>query len=224
MDSLNRDWKEPQEGRHFIVGISGASGVLYAVRLVEALLEDPLRRVHLTISPAGQRVLNEEMTPVRSESSGGEKGPAGRRSKRNFFNISPEQEERLQLYACGDIGARPASGTFRAEAMIIVPCSMNTLGSVAHGLQTNLLTRAAGVTLKEGRPLILVPRETPLGLVDLRNMVAVAEAGAIVLPANPGFYHDPTSIDDLVEFVVQKIMDRLGLEVAGAFRWEGSER
>jgi 4-hydroxy-3-polyprenylbenzoate decarboxylase len=105
--------------------------------------------------------------------------------------------------------------------MVIAPCSMNTLAAVASGLQHNLVTRAAGVTLKEGRPLVLVPRETPLDLVALRNMAAAAQAGASILPASPAFYHRPRTIDDLVRFVVQKILDRLGLDMPGAFRWTG---
>ncbi|MBI3736395.1 UbiX family flavin prenyltransferase, partial [Candidatus Sumerlaeota bacterium] len=105
------------------------------------------------------------------------------------------------------------------EAMVIVPCSMNTLAAVAHGIANNLVTRSAAVTLKEGRPLILVPRETPLTLIDLRNMTAIAEAGGVILPANPGFYHRPKGIEDLVGFVVQKIMDRLGLRGEGGIRW-----
>lgn len=222
--------KSPGEGvdRHWIVGISGASGAIYACRLVEALLADPTHHVHLTITAAGARVLNDEIEPISRRARGGARAKrAGQNSKFNpdgYFNLSADQSERLHVYPTGDIGGLPASGTFQARAMIVVPCSMNTLAAIAGGLQGNLLTRAAGVTLKEGRPLLLVPRETPFGLIELRNMVAATEAGATIIPANPGFYFKPETIDDLVRFIVQKLMDRLGVEIAEPLRWTGSKR
>jgi 4-hydroxy-3-polyprenylbenzoate decarboxylase len=210
-----RDRFNPARDR-FIVGITGASGVIYGVRLVEALLADPRHEVHVTVTGAGQRVMMEEIG-ARLSGAGG--GPAA------CFNLTDEQAARLVVHPASDIGAGPASGTFPVRATIVAPCSMNTLAAIAHGLADNLLTRAAAVTLKEGRPLVLVPRETPLGLIELRNMVAATEAGATILPANPGFYHDPTTIEDLVRFIVQKVLDRLGVEMKDAVRWgEGVER
>jgi len=215
--------------KRFIVGISGASGAPYACRLIEVLLADPSHEVHVVVTAAGMRVLTSEADPVARAGPGSpepNKEPsasnsaAGHRSPLfNYLNLTPEQAGRVVIHPPADIGAGPASGTFPATAMIVVPCSMNTLGAVAHGISNNLLTRAAAVTLKEGRPLILVPRETPFTLIDLRNMTAIAEAGGVILPANPGFYHRPKSAGDLVDYVVQKIMDRLGLDYPDPIRW-----
>lgn len=203
--------------KRFVVGISGASGAIYGVRLVESLLHDPAHHVHLTITNAGMRVLKDEIA-FRDRKKSGTNSEAWR----EFFNLDSSEAARLHHHPNSDIGAAPASGTFLAEAMIVAPCSMNTLACIAHGLQPNLLTRAAAVTLKEGRPLILVPRETPIGVIELRNMVTAAEAGATILPADPGFYHHPKTIDDLVRFVVQKLMDRLGLATTNPVRWDES--
>jgi 4-hydroxy-3-polyprenylbenzoate decarboxylase len=196
--------------RRIVVGISGASGVIYGVRLVEALAADPGREVGLVITPAAARILAEEMT-CRPQLK-----PFDPLS---FLNVSQAAAERIRLYAHGDIGAGPASGTFPADAMIVCPASVKTLGAVAAGLADNLLTRAADVTLKEGRPLILVPRETPFNQIHLRNMLTLSQAGATILPACPAFYHQPRDIEDLVRFVVQKIFDRLGLAFPDAVRW-----
>ena len=117
-----------------------------------------------------------------------------------------------RIYDAGDLSAPPASGTFALDGTVIVPCSMNSIGAIAGGVSANLIHRAALVSLKEGRPLILVHRETPLSLIELRNLCALAEAGAAILPASPAFYQDPQSIDDLVDFVAGKILSRLGLE------------
>lgn len=127
----------------------------------------------------------------------------------------------VTLHPDGDRGARPASGSYRSAGMVICPCSMGTVSAIAQGSSRSLVERAADVVLKERRKLILVPRETPLSLVHLRNLVAVTEAGAVVIPAAPGFYHRPTTIDQLVDFIVQRIVDQLGLEIDLAPRWEG---
>lgn len=195
---------------NFIVGITGASGSIYGIRLVEALLADPAHRVHLIVSPAGARVMAGEL----------EKAPRlSPFDPRSIFNLSDEQAARISCHPFGDIGDGPASGTFRRAAMIVCPASVKTVAAIAAGLADNLITRAADVTLKEGRPLLVVPRETPFSLIHLRNMVSIAEAGGIILPANPAFYHKPQSIDDLVRYVVQKIFDRLGIDFPGAIRW-----
>jgi 4-hydroxy-3-polyprenylbenzoate decarboxylase len=196
--------------KRYIVGISGASGAIYGVRLVEALLANAQREVHLIVSPAGARVLAQEL---------GVKPRLAPFDPASFLNVNKKQASRLHYHPHGDIGAGPASGTFRFEAMIVCPCSMRTLGAMANGLADNLMTRAADVALKEGRPLVVVPRETPLSAIHLRNMLRLAEAGAAVLPANPAFYHHPRSIEDLVRYVTQKIFDRLGLAFPDAVRW-----
>jgi 4-hydroxy-3-polyprenylbenzoate decarboxylase len=131
--------------------------------------------------------------------------------------LSPDR-----IYAPDNFAAPPSSGTFRLDGTVIVPCSMSTLGALASGASTNLVHRAGSVALKEGRPLILVPREAPLSLVDLRNMTALAEAGATILPASPGFYHKPTTVDQLIDFVAGKILDRLGVAHRLLAPWQGS--
>jgi 4-hydroxy-3-polyprenylbenzoate decarboxylase len=123
-----------------------------------------------------------------------------------------------------DLAAPPASGSLDAEAAVIIPCSMNTLAALAHGLAGNLVQRAGQVALKEGRPLVVVPREMPVTPIDLENMARLAAAGAVVMPAMPGFYHHPQSVADLVDFVVAKVLDRLGIAHDLAVRWPGAER
>ncbi len=200
-----------------MIGVTGASGVIYAVRLVEVMLRDPDVEAHLIVSPSGQRVLADELTATASK----KKSPSGHgvSSFADSLKLSSDQRNRLTTHPFANIGAGPASGTFKSDGMVIVPCSMNTLGAVANGLSSNLLTRAAAVTLKEGRPLILVPRETPFTLIDLRNMTQIAEAGGVILPANPGFYHRPKNVEEVIAYVVQKIMDRLGLDYPDPIRW-----
>lgn len=207
--------------RRYVVGISGASGALYAKRFVERMLRDPSIEIDLVASSAGLRVLRGEIEPVAKPRKS--KAKPGRATERliDYFDLTAEQQARLNVLPGADIGAGPASGTYRTAGMIVVPCSMNTVACIASGIQNNLLTRAAAVTLKEGRPLLLVPRETPLGLVELRSLTTAAEAGAIILPANPGFYHRPATVEALVDFIVQKMMDRLGLEYEDGVRWSG---
>ncbi|TFU25227.1 UbiX family flavin prenyltransferase [Thermus tengchongensis] len=178
-----------------VVGLTGASGMPYALDLLEALRG--LAEVHLVVSQGAKRVLWEEM------------------------GLSPKDLYPLasRVYKDSDLGAPIASGSFPTRGMVVVPCSATTLGKVALGLADTLLTRAAYVHLKEKRPLILVPRETPLPLPTLRAMVQVAEAGAVVLPASPGFYHRPKEIGDLLGFITQRILDHLGLEAKRAPRW-----
>ncbi|MBM3946457.1 MAG: UbiX family flavin prenyltransferase, partial [SAR202 cluster bacterium] len=151
--------------------------------------------------------------PFSSPRSGSRTGPNGE-------GIAGE----LELFANDDVGASIASGSYPTKAMVIVPCSMGTLGRIANGVSSSLVERASDVILKERRQLILVPRETPLSRIHLRNMLAVTEAGAEVLPAMPGFYRRPKSVDDLVDFVVGRILDRLGLENALVKRWRGEAR
>ena len=189
------------------MAISGASGSRYAVRLLEVLLAAG-REVHLTISPAAEQVFRAEVGIEVSHRAF------------ELESLLPEADgSRLHVWSSHDFSAGIASGSFRTAGMVICPCSMGTLAAIAHGLSQNLTHRAADVTLKERRPLVLVPRETPLGVVQLKNMTLAAEAGAIILPAMPGFYTRPQTIDDLVDFIVQRICDRLGVEVSLSQRW-----
>ena len=196
------------ETRRIVVGISGASGAPYARRAIELLLGSQIE-VHLVVSPPGQRLLHDElgMEGVNLEALAGPGDPAG-----------------IVLHNHRDIGAVLASGSFRHDGMVIIPCSSNSLSAVANGTQQNLLHRAAQVTLKERRPLVLVHREMPISLVDIRNMAAAAEAGAIICPPNPGFYMLPESIDDLVDFVVGRVLDLLNVKHELAVRWGESNR
>jgi 4-hydroxy-3-polyprenylbenzoate decarboxylase len=189
----------------FVLGLTGASGAPYAVRLLEVLAKNRVP-VWLIPSEHGMRLLREEcniksMDGLR-EATGGD-----------WASVT--------LFPDEDRGALPASGSQRTGGMVICPCSMGTVAAVALGTSRSLVERAADVTLKERRRLILVPRETPLSLVHLRNLVAVSEAGAIVLPAAPGFYHRPTRVGELIDFVVQRILDQLEIDISVAKRWGG---
>lgn len=191
-----------------VVGISGASGAAYARRIIQLLVRANVQ-THLVISPVGQRLLHEELGMEGIDLpalAGLEAGDA--------------RLARLVLYNYRDVGAMIASGSFVHEGMIIVPCSSNSLGAIASGHAHNLMHRAAHVSLKERRRLVLVHREMPLSLIDIRNMQTVTEAGAIVAPANPGFYVLPESIDDLVDFVAGRCLDLLGVEHDLAVRWK----
>jgi flavin prenyltransferase len=186
-----------------VVAMTGASGSPYGVRLIQVLLRAG-RTVHLIISPAAVEVMERELERTvrldafRPEDLLGEAvdGGAGR----------------LLYHHFRDFQAGIASGSFLTGGMVICPCSMGTIGALAHGLSQNLIHRAADVHLKERRKLIVVPRETPLHLIQLRNLVAVCEAGAVVLPAMPAFYTRPRSLDDAVDFIVGRICDQLGVE------------
>ena len=181
-----------------VVGVTGATGAIYAVRLLERLRAAG-RETHLVVTPAG--VLN-----VHHE-----------------LGLDRGALERLAdlAYNPGDVGAAIASGSFAAAAMVIAPCSMKTLAAVAHGLSDNLLTRAADVALKERRRLLLMVRETPFNLAHLRNMTSVTEMGGIVFPPLPAFYHRPQSIDELVNESVERVLQLLGVESASPKAWNG---
>ena len=196
-----------------VVAFTGASGSPYGVRLVEVLLRAG-HDVHLTLSPAAVEVLEAEMArTVRLEANKFDPrellGPVA-----NDLDLS-----RLHYHHYRDFQAGIASGSFPTGGMVVCPCSMGTLSAIAHGTSENLIHRAADVHLKERRKLVLVPRETPLGLVQLRNMVLVTEAGAVVLPAMPAFYTKPQSIADLVDFVVGRVCDQLGVPHSLSPRW-----
>jgi len=185
------------------VAITGASGALYAVRTLAALLERGVH-VELVISDYGKRLLLDEL---------GEKASLDRLLPylAEKYGESVGQGS-LTMHSHKDLGATIASGSHGCRGMVIVPCSMKTLAAVAHGLSRNLVERAADVMLKERRPLVIVPRETPMSLMQLRNMVLCAEAGAIMLPAMPAFYQMPQSLDHLADFMAGKILSALGFE------------
>ena len=191
------------ESRTFAFAITGASGALYAMRTMAALLE---RNCHLevVISDYGRRLLHDELGEAASVSRLREYlvETYGDAASRGTFTVLSNK----------DLGATIASGSHDCEAMVIVPCSMKTLAGVAHGLSRNLVERAADVMLKEKRRLVIVPREAPMSLPQLRNMVLCAEAGAMILPAMPAFYQQPKSLDDLADFMAGKILSALGFE------------
>lgn len=188
-----------------VLAITGASGAPYGLRLLEVVSGEGVP-VWLLVSRHGWRLLKEEC------GIGGESALATAVGK-GWKNV--------ELFSDDDRGARPASGSARTRGMVICPCSMATLAGIAQGNSRSLIERAADVTLKERRRLVLVPRETPLSLVHLRNMVAVTEAGATVLPAAPGFYQRPTGVAELVDFVVQRVLDHLGVEATLVSAWSG---
>jgi 4-hydroxy-3-polyprenylbenzoate decarboxylase len=188
-----------------VVALTGASGAPYAVRLLRALVELEVP-TWLIVSSHGERLLRTE-TDTPTVAALRERLGAG------FW------DEAITQYDDGDRGAKPASGSARTSGMVVCPCSMGTLAAVAAGTSRSLIERAADVTLKERRKLILVPRETPYSIVHLENMLRVSRAGAVVLPASPGFYHRPHSIGDLADFVVARILDQLGIAHEIGRRW-----
>lgn len=191
-----------------VIAITGASGAPYAVRLLEVLATNR-SPVWLIPSEYGMRLLREECN-IKSleglkEATGGDWSS-------------------IEVFADDDRGAKPASGSQRTSGMVVCPCSMATVAAIAVGASRSLVERAADVTLKERRKLIVVPREAPLSLIHLRNLTTVAEAGAVVLPAAPGFYHRPTKVGELVDFVVQRILDQLDVDIEIARRWGGDRK
>ena len=186
--------------KRIIVGLTGASGTVYGTRLVEVLADQTNFEVHLTISPAGARSLLEEVG-IDIDVDNFELSDLIGRDADNVIYHSPN-----------DIGASIASGSFRAEGMVIIPCSMGTVASVAMGLSRNLLQRSADVCMKERRKLVLVVRETPFSTIHLENMLKLSKNGVTILPAMPAFYHFPDTIDDQINFVVSKTLDQFGIE------------
>lgn len=188
-----------------VFAVTGASGAPYAVRLLEVLARNQVP-TWLIVSQHGWRLLNQEAgigdAYALKKATGGD-----------WSSITQLDD--------ADRGAAPASGSAKWSGMVICPCSMGTVAAVAHGTSRSLVERAADVALKERRRLVLVPRETPLSVVHLRNLTLAAEAGAVVLPAAPGFYHRPTEVAQLVDFVVQRILDHLGIGAELVPRWSG---
>lgn len=188
-----------------VYAITGASGAPYAVRLLEVLAQAKVP-VWLIVSSHGQRLLEQE---------------CGIASIDALRQATGGDWPTVTVFTDSDRGALPASGSQRTRGMVVCPCSMGTVSAIAHGSSRSLVERAADVTLKERRRLVVVPRETPMSLVHLRNLALLAEAGATVLPAAPGFYHRPTEVAQLVDFVVQRVLDQFELDIDLAPRWNG---
>ena len=190
--------KTVNDTMHLIIAITGCSGVVYGVRLLEACRKLGVE-TDLIVSQAAEKLLELELGKT----------------------IKDIRKLATRNYSQDDIAAPLASGSVKTDGMVIAPCSMKTLGAIASGIADNLITRAADVTLKEGRPLVLVPRETPLNLIHLENMVRLKLAGATILPAMPGFYHKPKEILELIDFIVGRILDVLDVEHKLYRRWQG---
>jgi 4-hydroxy-3-polyprenylbenzoate decarboxylase len=198
----------------YVVGVTGASGAPYARRLLQVLL-DGGHQVKLVVTESGERVLAIELG-LRLE------GPLDERAEqwRSFLG-RPSGDPALELFHLRDMAASISSGSFPTSGMVVIPCSMGTLARIAAGVSSTLVERAADVTMKERRPLVLVPRESPLNEVHLENMLRLRRAGVDILPAAPGFYHRPRTIDDLVDFIVARVLDRLRVENQLLQRWTG---
>ncbi len=181
-----------------VVGITGATGAVYAVRLLQRLRASNVE-IHLVASPAGVLNVHHELG-------------LDRRALEALADTA---------YSPGDVGAAIASGSFTTDAMVVAPCSMKSLAAIAHGLADNLLTRAADVTLKERRRLVLMVRETPFNLAHLRNMTAATEMGAVIFPPLPAFYHRPQTIDELVDDTVERVLSLIGVDQAAPKSWGG---
>ena len=196
------------------VGITGASGSIYAQRLLIRLNESPeVSRLDLVITTAGVRVVGEELGL----------NVAGT-DRRVITQLLGVDSDKVTVHAASDIGATIASGSYLSDAMVVVPCSMSTLACIATGMTRDLVHRAADVYLKESRPLILVPRETPFNAIHLENMLKLSRLGVRIFPAMPSFYHHPQTIDDLVEHFTHRLLDHLGVAHEQQTRWEGSKK
>lgn len=188
--------------KRLVVGITGASGSIYGIRLLEALQKDPEVETHLVISGSGKRTLSEETD----------------------YSLKAVESLAKVVYDDRDIGASPASGSFKTMGMVVAPCSIKTVSALANSFADTLIARAGDVTLKEGRPLVAVVRETPLHSGHLRQLLALAEIGGVILPPVPAFYNRPKTIDDVVNHTVGRVLDRLGIEHALVPEWTGGGR
>jgi 4-hydroxy-3-polyprenylbenzoate decarboxylase len=200
--------------KSIIVGISGASGAIYAQRML-LYLEDSTEvgQINLVISGPGRRVIADELE-INSQAD----------SEQLVAEMIGKQPFKTAIFHPGDIGATIASGSYPTDGMVVIPCSASTLGVIASGSCRNLLHRAADVCLKEGRKLVLVPRETPLSTIHLENMLKLRQAGAMIVPAMPAFYHKPHDIVSLVDHFVYRVMDHLGLSHPQETVWQGDVR
>ncbi len=197
--------------QRIIVAITGASGAVYGAVLVAELLQRPVE-VHLMVSDYGAKVMAHEL---------GLSGPI-LPFLQSEYGLVPHELSVFREYAADNLFAPPASGSFRHSGMVIAPCSMKTLAAVAAGFADNLITRAADVCLKEKRPLVLLPRETPLSTIHLENLLKVSRAGAVIHPPVPAFYHRPETIRDIVNATVGRVLDHLGIAHDLAAEWSGA--
>ncbi len=192
------------------VGVSGASGAIYAQKTLSLLEDDPrVSRIHLVITETGQRLLSEELNLT----TGDLKKLPGR--------IIGRPAKKIETLSNKDVGAPIASGSYDVDAMIVIPCTMGTLSAIANGVSDDLVGRAADVMLKEGRKLVLCVRDTPFNRIHLENMLRVQQAGAVIMPAIPAFYHHPRTIDDLVTQFVYRVLAQIGLPQENMYRWTG---
>ena len=186
-----------------VTAITGASGALYSQRFIQGLVAAGVK-VHLVVSPLGRRLLHDELGLETVD----------------LAALAGTKDHTVTLYNYNDVGSKLASGSFLHDGMVIVPCSSNTLAEVAHGLGGNLISRAAAVTLKERRRLIIVHREMPLSPMDVTNYKTLSDAGVVLAPANPGFYLNPTTVGEVVDFVAGKLLDLFGVHHALDTRWD----
>jgi 4-hydroxy-3-polyprenylbenzoate decarboxylase len=196
------------------LALSGASGMAYGLRLLECLLAADLQ-VYLLVSQAAHLVAKQELGIALPARPGD--------LEKQLSEALNARDGQLRVFGREDWNAPVASGSNPADAMVVCPCSMGTLAAIAHGLSDNLIERAADVMLKEQKKLIVVPREAPFSTLHLENMLALSRMNAVILPANPGFYHRPQSVEDIVDFIVARILDQLGIQHALMVRW-GEER
>jgi flavin prenyltransferase len=196
-----------------ILGVTGASGLIYAVRALKFLLE----------ANCAIELVASKSTYMVWQAENGIRMPVEALQQEQFWRqqAGVATAGKLNCHPWGDVGANIASGSFRTVGMVILPCSMSTVGKLAAGLSSDLLERAADVQLKEGRKLVIVPRETPFSLIHLRNLTTLAEAGARIVPAIPAWYHQPQTIEDLVDFVVARTLDQVGIDCVPLKRWQG---
>jgi 4-hydroxy-3-polyprenylbenzoate decarboxylase len=187
--------------REFIIAITGASGALYAKKLFDSLIENKAR-IHLLISDNGKRIIKSELDLSSS-----------------YF-----EKEGVVIHDHSQLNSKIASGSFRHNGMVIIPASMGCIGRIASGVSEDLITRSADVALKEGFSLICVPRETPYNTIHLKNMLALSQAGAVILPASPGFYHNPKNLDEISAFIVSRILCQLNIKQNLLPTWEPNNR
>ncbi|MEL6327137.1 MAG: flavin prenyltransferase UbiX [Cyanobacteria bacterium J06626_23] len=211
--SLSADLSAPPPARPLVIGVSGASGLIYAVHALKHLLQADYW-VELVASKSSQMVWQAE-NDVRM--------PVEPVQQADFWReqAGVPSAGKLSCHPWGDVGANIASGSFKTLGMLVIPCSMSTVAKIAAGMSSDLLERAADVQLKEGGRLVIVPRETPFSLIHLRNLTALAEAGVRVVPAIPAWYHQPQTIDDLVDFVVARTLDQFDIDCVPLRRWQG---
>ena len=200
---------------NYVVGISGGSGAPYTRRVIEGLVQAG-HDAKIVVTDAGRRVFEIELGIALTGDPADDT-----RILTDTLDLGSGSGS-IELFGQRNVAATIASGSYECEGMVVVPCSMGTLARIATGISSNLLERAADAALKERRHLILVPRETPLSLIHLRNMTAVTEAGAVVMPAMPGFYHLPESVDDLVDMIAGRVLDGLGVDSTLLRRWQGT--